>query len=121
MAQLYGTQIEIEAKKPMARWKKFAIGAAALFAAFVGLKFTDDSFADLSKSCSFYGGTPANRSLFTSTASCTWTNQMMQRQVNFAGTPQRGINVAEKFCHAYKGRLVIKSTADPVVCEFAKT
>lgn len=118
MAQLYGT--ELEAKKPMKRWQKIAISAVAAFAVFVAIKFTEDSYADLSKSCMFYGGTPAARSLFTSTESCTWPNRLAQRQVNFMGTMQRGFNVAVQFCRLYKGRLSSGENTEPVVCSFAK-
>jgi hypothetical protein len=114
-------EYEAEVKKPMKTWKKWLLGGLIGFAVFVGFKFTDDSYAELSKSCTFYGGTPAERSLFTSTASCTWPNQLMQKQVSFMGITELGYAHAERFCRIYKGRMSFRSSSDPVVCTFAQT
>ncbi|KYK44772.1 hypothetical protein A1D31_35940 [Bradyrhizobium liaoningense] len=104
----------------MKAWKKVVVAGFSAFAVFVALKFTDDWYAELSKSCSFYGGTPAERSVFSSTPSCAWSSSLMQRQINFMGIEGTGLSHAERFCRMNRGAMSFGATREQVVCALAR-
>ncbi len=119
MDTIASTEVSTEAKKPMKTWKKVALGALALFAVFVPIKFYEDSYNDRSSACTFYGGTAAPRGYFATTPSCTWPSQTMQRQVSFMGTSQPGIDIAVQYCRIYKGKMARFERGQPAVCSFS--
>ncbi len=102
--------------KPTRMWKKFSYGALALCAIAIPIKFYEDSFNQRSTDCSFFGGTPTERSLFTATKACTWPKQKWNRPVNMFGYEERGLEVVVRFCKSNKGTLDVRNLTENAVC-----